>query len=164
MLRDMTRDELNLVVQLSVCHDTGKSLIPSSLLHKSEALTKDELEQLRTHTEWGKHLIDFAIPDLRGTKVFQFAREICHHHHERWDGNGYPDGLLGNETPIYVQIIALADSYDALVSPRSYRPAFSHSQSVEMILSGCCGAFSPRLISLLRENAERISSEVYCQG
>ena len=86
--------------------------------------------------------------------------EICRYHHERWDGGGYPDGLKGDEIPISAQIVALADVYDALTSPRVYKPAIPHSKAVEMILDGQCGVFNPLLMECLTEMAPKLPEEM----
>ena len=83
--------------------------------------------------------------------LVKVAYDICRWHHERWDGRGYPDGLLGDEIPIAAQIVALADVYDALTSKRCYKDSFSHEKAVDMILAGQCGAFNPLLLDCLRE-------------
>lgn len=130
---DITEDEIGLIASLSAYHDVGKSMLPPTLLYKEGPLTPKELEMLKTHPEWGEFLVDLAIPELRGTTTHRCACEICRWHHERWDGGGYPDGLKGNEIPRYVQVVALADAYDALVAPRSYKPPIQHRPLCEKL-------------------------------
>lgn len=161
LLSDMSKDEINLAATLAVYHDIGKSMLRPTLLYKAGPLSKEEQEQVKSHTEWGEFLMDLAIPELRGTRTHRFACEICRYHHERWDGSGYSDGLRGNEIPRYVQVIALADCYDALVAPRSYRPPFSHRRAANMIVSGECGAFCPVLLAVFAERVDSIQLEVY---
>lgn len=145
LLNDMSKDEINLAATLSVYHDIGKSMLRPTLLYKTGPLSKAEQEQVKSHTEWGEFLIDLTIPELRGTTTHRFACEICRYHHERWDGSGYPDGLRGDEIPRYVQVIALADCYDALVAPRSYKPPVPHRKAAGMILSGRMRCLLPRI-------------------
>ena len=161
LLSDMGKDEINLAATLAVYHDIGKSMLRPTLLYKAGPLSKEEQEQVKSHTEWGEFLMDLAIPELRGTKTHRFACEICRYHHERWDGSGYPDGLRGSEIPRYVQVIALADCYDALVAPCSYKRPVSHRETVSMIFSGECGAFCPALLKAFAERADWIQIEVY---
>lgn len=164
LLSDMGKDEINLAATLAVYHDIGKSMLRPTLLYKAGPLSKEEQSQVKSHTEWGEFLIDLAIPELRGTTTHRFACEICRCHHERWDGSGYPDGLRGKEIPRYIQVIALTDCYDALVTSRCYKPAVSHSQAAQMIISGECGAFCPALLTAFSECAECIPIEVYGKG
>ncbi len=88
------------------------------------------------------------------------AHEICRWHHERYDGRGYPDGLKGDEIPISAQVVALADVYDALVSKRVYKPAYSHEKAIEMILNGECGAFNPLLLECLTDIKDQLRKEM----
>jgi len=161
LLNDMSKDEINLAATLSVYHDIGKSMLRPTLLYKTGPLSKAEQEQVKSHTEWGEFLIDLTIPELRGTATHRFACEICRYHHERWDGSGYPDGLRGDEIPRYVQVIALADCYDALVAPRSYKPPVPHRKAAGMILSGECGAFCPALLKAFAGCADWVQIVVY---
>lgn len=85
--------------------------------------------------------------------------QICRWHHERYDGRGYPDGLKGEEIPIEVQVVSIADVYDALVSERVYKKAYSHKKAVEMILNGECGQFNPLLLECLQDIQDRIDEE-----
>lgn len=161
LLCDMTKDEINLAATLSVFHDIGKSMLRPTLLYKTAPLSKEEVDEVRSHAPWGEFLVDLVIPELRGTRTHRFACEICRYHHERWDGQGYPDGLKGNEIPRYVQVISLADCYDALVAPRSYKEPVPHRKAANMILSGECGAFSPALLTAFAECVDHIQFEVY---
>lgn len=86
----------------------------------------------------------------------RIAGEICRWHHERWDGHGYPDGLIGEQIPIAAQVVALADVYDALTSKRCYKDAYDHETALDMILAGECGAFNPLLLKCLQEIAPRL--------
>ena len=91
--------------------------------------------------------------------LVQIARDICRWHHERYDGRGYPDGLKGDQIHISVQVVALADVYDALVSERVYKKAYSHEQALRMILNGECGAFNPLLLQCLMDIKDKIKWE-----
>ena len=157
----MTEDEIGLIATLSAYHDVGKTMLPPTLLYKEGALTLKEFEVIKIHPEWGEFLMDLAIPELRGTTTHRYVCEICRWHHERWDGSGYPDGLNGKEIPRYVQVVALADAYDALVASRSYKPPVRHRLAANMICSGECGAFWPPLMTDFAERASSIQQEVY---
>ncbi len=157
----MTEDEIGLVATLSAYHDAGKTMLPPTLLYKPGPLSQKDFEQIKTHPLWSEFLIDLTIPELRGTTTHRCACEICRWHHERWDGSGYPDGLKGKEIPKYVQVIGLADAYDALVAPRSYKPPVRHRKAANMIVGGECGAFWPPLLTVFAERASCIQSEVY---
>ena len=91
-------------------------------------------------------MVEIALAEMRDDPIYDYALEICRHHHERVNGRGYPDHLCGGEIASYVQVISLADAYDALRSPRSYRDAITDAQAVKMLLDEECGAFDPDLI------------------
>ena len=93
--------------------------------------------------------------------LVKIAHQICRWHHERYDGKGYPDGLVGDEIPISAQVVSVADVYDALASERVYKKAVPHEKVLEMILHGECGQFNPILIECLQEISSRIRSECY---
>ena len=92
----------------------------------------------------------------KNQKLVQTAWQICRWHHERFDGGGYPDGLVGDEIPIAAQVVSVADVYDALVSERVYKKAFSHEKAIEMILNGECGQFNPLLLTCLMQIQDTI--------
>ena len=100
------------------------------------------------------------LPLHKEEPLVKVAYEICRWHHERYDGKGYPDGLKGEEIPISAQAVALADAYDALISERVYKKAFSHEKALSMILNGECGAFNPLLLECLSDIADRIQEEL----
>ena len=134
----------------AITHDVGKISIPDAVLNKPGRLTPEEYELMKTHTVKGAQLLD-RIPQMRGHSAYAYARDIALHHHERWDGRGYPDGLKGGEIPIWTQVVSLADVYDALVSPRCYKKAYSFETALEMIFGGQCGVFNPRLLECFRQ-------------
>ena len=140
-----TGGQIDLIAVASIVHDVGKISIPDSILNKPGRLTPDEYEIMKTHAAKGGELLE-QIPQLREHESFQYAYDIARHHHERWDGTGYPDGLKGNEIPVYTQIVSIADVYDALISRRVYKDPLEASTAWDMISSGECGAFNPRLL------------------
>lgn len=145
----------DLIVTASALHDIGKIAIPEEILNKPGRLTKEEFEIMKTHTTIGSEMLD-NIEGYGDEPLVRTAYAICRWHHERYDGRGYPDGLVGEQIPISAQIVALADVYDALVSKRSYKEAFSHETAVHMILNGECGAFNPLILDCLRSAADKI--------
>lgn len=158
----------DLIVTASALHDIGKIAIPEEILNKPGRLTKEEFEIMKTHTTIGSEMLD-NIEGYGDEPLVRTAYAICRWHHERYDGRGYPDGLVGEQIPISAQIVALADVYDALVSKRSYKEAFSHETAVHMILNGECGAFNPLILDCLRSAADKIlqiryDADMYLHG
>lgn len=145
----------DLIVTASALHDIGKIAIPEEILNKPGRLTKEEFEIMKTHTTIGSEMLD-KIEGYGDEPLVRTAYAICRWHHERYDGRGYPDGLVGEQIPISAQIVALADVYDALVSERSYKKAFPHETAVQMILNGECGTFNPLILDCLRSAADKI--------
>ena len=146
----LTEDQIDLIGMASITHDVGKISIPDAVLNKPGRLTPEEYELMKTHTVRGAELLS-KIPHMREHSAYHYAYDIALHHHERWDGGGYPDGLVGDAIPIWTQIVALADVYDALVSKRCYKDALPAEAAVEMILSGQCGVFNPRLLEAFQQ-------------
>lgn len=146
----LTEEKIRLIVTASVLHDIGKISIPENILNKPGRLTPEEFDVIRTHPAIGASMLEGLTP-YRKEPLLKTAIEICRWHHERWDGRGYPDGLLGEQIPISAQVVALADVYDALTSDRCYKKAYSHDTAVSMILNGECGAFNPMLLDCLQE-------------
>lgn len=145
----ITEDQKEKMVQASVMHDVGKIAIPDHILLKPGKLTDEEFEIMKQHTVKGCDIIN-TISFIDDKEFFQYCYEICRHHHERYDGKGYPDRLKGEDIPISAQIVSLADVYDALVSERVYKKAFTPDQAYDMIQSGQCGTFSPKLLECFR--------------
>ena len=147
----------------SALHDIGKIGIPEEILNKPGKLTKEEYEIMKEHTVIGEKMLK-NLELYQDEPLIKTACEIVRWHHERYDGNGYPDGLKGDEIPISAQIVSIADVYDELVSERVYKEAFSHEKAMEMILNGECGAFNPLLLECLVEIQDRIKNELDGSG
>ncbi|MCL1805570.1 MAG: response regulator [Clostridiales bacterium] len=141
----ITTEEIGIIESASAMHDIGKIAIPDAILLKPGSLTSEEFEIMKTHTIRGCEMLS-TLNYTQDQEYYKYCYEICRHHHERWDGRGYPDGLKGDEISIWAQATSLADVYDALTSKRVYKPAFTHDQAVNMILKGECGAFNPILL------------------
>ena len=155
----LTPVDINLICIASALHDVGKIAIPGEILNKPGRFTEEEFAIMKEHTTIGSAMME-AVPIHGSEALIKVARDICRWHHERWDGRGYPDGLKGDEIPISAQIVALADVYDALTSPRVYKPAIPHDKAVEMILDGQCGAFNPLLLECLTEVSAKLPGEM----
>ncbi len=136
-------------------HDVGKISIPDAILNKPGKLTAEEFDIMKTHTIHGAELLG-QIPQMRDLPFFKYAFDIARHHHERWDGRGYPDGLKGDDIPVWAQIVSIADVYDALVSKRVYKDAYSFDKASAMIRNGECGTFNPELLDCFYAIEEQI--------
>ncbi len=152
--------DCEMIVMASTLHDIGKIGIDDSILNKPGRLTPEEFEIMKTHAALGAQILD-NLEMYRDEPLVRTASEICRHHHERYDGRGYPDGLAGDRIPISAQVVSIADVYDALVSPRVYKSAFSHEDAMRMIIAGECGVFNPLLLECLQEVGDRLKNEVY---
>lgn len=141
----LTPEMIEVIVSASALHDIGKIAIPDSILLKPGKLTPDENEYMKSHTTRGCEILD-NIKNAWDREYGRVSYEICRYHHERYDGKGYPDGLKGEEIPISAQLVSLADVYDALVNERVYKSAFSKEKAFQMIVTGECGVFSPKLL------------------
>ena len=135
---------IELLFKSAPLHDIGKVGIPDSILLKPSRLDAQEFEIMKTHTTLGRDAIVHAEQALgREVPFLRFAKEIALSHQEKWDGSGYPEALVGEAIPLSARLMALADVYDALISKRVYKPAFTHEDSVRMILEGSGTHFDP---------------------
>lgn len=146
----------------SIMHDVGKISIPDTILNKPGRFTPEEYEIMKTHTTHGGKLLE-KIPQMKELPFFKYACDIAKYHHERWDGRGYPEGLKGDEIPLWAQIVSIADVYDALVSPRCYKKAFSFDVASEMIVGGQCGIFNPDILACFQEIEHKLRT-LYAGG
>lgn len=144
----LTTEDISLITMASSLHDIGKIAIPEEILNKPGRFTDEEFAIMKTHSAVGSDMLD-DLELYKDEKLVKVARDICRWHHERWDGRGYPDGLVGDDIPISAQVVALADVYDALTSRRVYKPPFSHEEALRMIREGECGAFNPLILECL---------------
>lgn len=146
----LTPEQVDMIVAASALHDVGKIAIPDGILLKPGKLSKDEFEVMKSHTTQGGEILE-NISGAWDEQYGQVSYDISRYHHERYDGRGYPDGLEGEEIPISAQLVSIADVYDALVSERVYKDAFSLDQAFHMIVMGECGTFSPKLLECFRK-------------
>ena len=156
----LSKADISLISTASALHDIGKIAISDTILNKPGRLTSEEFEVMKTHSMVGARMLSDLPFEQQEAPLVKVASEICRWHHERYDGNGYPDGLKGDEIPIAAQVVALADVYDALTSERCYKKAYSHKEALNMILEGQCGAFNPTLLLCLQEIADTLESEL----
>ncbi len=155
---ELKKQDISQISLASALHDIGKLAIDEKLLNKPGKLTNEEFEVMKTHAAAGAQMLE-KLPDCQETQLVRTAYEICRWHHERYDGQGYPDGLRGDEIPISAQAVGLADVYDALISERSYKKAFSHETAVRMILNGECGEFNPLLTECFKQAEGILNTE-----
>ncbi len=143
-------------------HDIGKVGIPDSILLKPGKLTEEEFEVIKTHPVMGARVLQSAMDQLDVTSFLTIGVQLVRHHHEKWDGSGYPDGLAGKHIPLSARIMAIADVYDALRTKRPYKEAFTHEESLQIIKKGSGYHFQPLLVDAFLKREEefrKISSE-----
>lgn len=152
---------IDLLVMTAPLHDIGNVGIPDRILLKPGRVTPDEFEIIKSHTQLGLAVILKTERDLGiEVPIFNFAKEIIYSHHERWDGSGYPEGLVGNNIPIPARIMAIADVYDALISRSVYKTPMTHEQAVKIILEGKGTHFDPDIVDAfgaVHEQFQRIA-------
>lgn len=141
----LTEKDVDEIARAAALHDIGKIGISDAILQKPAKLTEKEYEVMKTHTLIGCEILE-KFHKNQEDSFYQYCYDICRHHHERWDGKGYPDQLVGEEIPISAQIVGIADVYDALVSKRVYKDAYANDVAYDMIINGECGEFSPDVL------------------
>lgn len=146
----LDEQKVEAIVAASSLHDVGKISIPDHILLKPGKLTDEEFDIMKSHTIKGCDILD-KIEGIWDEESRQISYDICRHHHERFDGRGYPDKLVGDEIPIAAQIVAVADVYDALVCERVYKKAFPKDIAFHMIMNGDCGTFSPKILNCFEQ-------------
>ena len=156
---NLTDEDIEAISSASVVHDIGKIVIPDAILLAPRRLTPEEIEVMKTHTTSGCKILESLEGGMEDREYYRYCYDICRHHHERWDGRGYPDKLKGDEIPISAQATSLADVYEALTSERVYKPAFPHEEAIAMILRGECGAFNPKLMDFLEKVKDTLYDE-----
>lgn len=146
--KGLTPQQVDIIVRASALHDIGKIAIPDNILLKPGRLTDDERQVMMSHTTKGCEILNLII-DMQDEELFKTCYDICRHHHERCDGEGYPDRLKGDQIPLSAQIVSVVDVYDALVSERIYKKAYDKETAFQMIVTGKCGQFSPEMLKCL---------------
>ena len=149
----------SLITTASALHDIGKIGIADSILKKKGPLTEEETQIMHTHPVLGAQMLE-GLEFYKNEPLLQMAAQICHWHHERYDGSGYPDGLVGESIPIAAQVVGIADAYDTLTGMHGRVEAVSHEEAIRRILNGERGAFNPILTSCLFDIQSRIPDEL----
>jgi len=129
-------------------HDIGKIGINDDILRKASPLDYHEFEYMKTHTTLGKQAFEKIIQETGGSRWLYLAKDMAYCHHERWDGTGYPNGLKGEEIPLYARVLTIADVYDALTSTRTYKDAYTHKAAMDIIIEGKGSLFDPNLVDI----------------
>jgi putative two-component system response regulator len=155
---EITPEFAHLIYLTSPLHDIGKVGIPDSVLLKPGRLSDREFEIMKTHAALGAQTLDAALRQFPGVKFLQMGRDIAATHHERYDGTGYPNRLVGEQIPLCGRIVALADVYDALTSKRVYKAAFVHDIARSMIVAESGTQFDPAVVEAFVQNAERFAA------
>lgn len=157
--RELDEAVIELLYKSAPLHDIGKVGIPDGILLKPGKLDTLEFTRMKTHAEIGAAIIASAEESLDSPSSFlRLAREIAHHHHENWDGSGYPAGLQGEAIPLSARLMAVADVYDALISKRCYKPPFSHRESCDMIISESGRKFDPTIIQIFERLTDQFAA------
>ncbi|GHV39331.1 two-component system response regulator [Clostridia bacterium] len=155
LTKDMFKDELSslepeLIIKAAALHDIGKIGVPEAVLLKPGRLTPAEFDIIKSHSAIGGEIVSSI--KIEGSETYlKHGHDICRHHHERWDGTGYPDHLMGEEIPLSARILAIVDVYDALVSRRCYKPEFSFDETYRLLKSGSGTQFQPEIVDCLFE-------------
>lgn len=148
---DLTEYAIDELAKAAPLHDIGKVAIPDGILLKPGKLSADEWRVMKTHAEQGADLLQRAVDRLGDDAglMLTYGRQIARHHHEKWDGSGYPDGLAGEAIPLAARLMAVADVYDALISARPYKTAMAHDEALAFIRAGSGSHFDPRVVQAL---------------
>lgn len=159
----LTDETIDLLYKSAPLHDIGKVGVPDHILKKPGKLDDEEFAIMKTHAQIGADALAEAEAALGGCSFLSMAREIAATHHEKWDGSGYPNGLEGENIPLSGRLMAVADVYDALRSPRVYKPGFSHSKAMAIIVEGKGQHFDPDLVDVLisiEKDVEQLSEDM----
>ena len=141
---NLTDSQINMISSAAALHDVGKIAVPDAVLNKPGKLTYEEFNIIKRHTIYGCQILEQFKQD--DSEFYKYCYDICRWHHEKYDGNGYPDRLSGENIPIWSQVVAVADCFDALVSKRVYKDSYPVEKAMDMINNGECGAFSDKIM------------------
>lgn len=153
----LTDEKIEIISSASVLHDLGKLSIPDTILLKPGRLTEDEFEFMKSHTLKGAELVA-KIDGVWGDDYKKCCMDICKFHHEKYDGEGYPFGVSGDQIPLSAQIVGIVDVYDALISEKIYKRAYPLDKAYNMIISGETGMYSPKLMEAFRRSREKLEN------
>ena len=140
--------DIDMFVKSALLHDVGKVKLRDDILLKTSRLSDEELMNMKLHSLYGKTLLESLQDKVPNDTFLEYAKTLAHRHHERWDGTGYPDGLKGEMIPLQARMMSIADVYDALISERPYKKAFTHEEAIGIISEGRGSQFDPDLTDL----------------
>lgn len=150
--------DINLLIQSCQLHDVGKIYISDSILRKPGKLSNEEFEDMKIHTQIGKQIVEKVEMLAKESEFLKYAKIFAASHHEKWDGTGYPNGLKEDEIPLLGRIMAIADVYDALISVRPYKKAFTHEEAAAIITESSGKQFDPALVDVFERTSEQIKT------
>jgi len=156
---ELDKTDYELISMAAPLHDIGKMKVPDAILSKPGKLTPEEYEIIKTHSESGAKIIDRTMSNIEDPVYIGYAREMALSHHEKWNGEGYPQGLKGEEIPVSARIMAVADVFDALCSERSYKKAFTIDEAYDILRENSGTHFEPSLVEVMlniRSDLEKI--------
>lgn len=156
--KELTRDYISNLILAAPMHDVGKIAIPDSILQKPGRLTEEEFAVIKTHAERGGRIIQETFGHIGEAEYQKMAYEVARHHHEKWNGRGYPDGLAGKEIPLCARIMAIADVFDAVSAKRCYRDAMPLSECYRIIAEGKGQDFDPLITDVFLDMKDKIEA------
>jgi len=148
--------DIDAFLKSALLHDVGKIKIRDDVLLKQARLSDEELADMKLHSLYGKMLLESLQNKVPNQTFLEYAKTLAHRHHERWDGTGYPDHLQGEQIPLQARMMSIADVYDALISERSYKKAFTHEEAMRIIYEGRGSQFDPNLTDLFLSLSDQI--------
>lgn len=146
----------------AILHDIGKVGIPDNILNKPDKLNEEEYEIIKSHVTIGKNILETTYSNKVSNNILEYAKDIVYHHHEKFDGTGYPEHLKGDEISVISRIMGLIDVYDALANPRVYKKALTYNEVEEYIENQAGKAFDPKIINIfkmVKDELKRINEE-----
>ena len=154
----LTRDYMKNLLMAAPMHDVGKIAVPDAILQKPGRLTEEEFEMMKMHTIKGGEIIRETFSRMGNEQYLEIAYEIALHHHEKWNGKGYPDGLREKEIPLCARIMSIADVFDAVSENRCYRAALPLDECFEIIRSGSGRDFDPLLVDIFLDMRKKVEN------
>ena len=149
--------DVEVLVQSCQLHDVGKIYISDNILRKPDKLNDNEFEDMKIHTHIGKQIVEKVEIIAMESEFLKYAKVFAASHHEWWDGTGYPHGLKGTDIPLLGRVMTIADVYDALVSVRPYKPAYTHEEAIKIIEEGSGTQFDPSLVELFLKVSDQFN-------